>query len=189
MRFISQYPGYKFQVRPQRQRGMGDGSMEILQEPIYAEFFPVHSGAMIYENEVAAAIQHFEFRGNTQLQDEATPTDPMQRLAVFDSDEFAAAQQLTAEEKELVEARLQKLCLDAPSECILVADTPIAAPFPTYDEWQGPNPEMLMVKLIEDGYDLPLVLHYERVFGRKRPAIIEALEQTIEAQKEMTVSA
>lgn len=189
MRFISQYPGYKFQVRPQRQRGMGDGSMEILQEPIYAEFFPVHSGAMIYENEVATALSHFDFRGNTQLMDEATPSDPMQRLSVFDSDEFAAAQQLTDDERALVEQRLQQLCQEAPSECLLVSSTPIAAPFPTYDEWQGPNPEMLMVKLIEDGHDLPLVLHYERVFGPKRPEIIEALEQTIEAQKEMTVSA
>lgn len=189
MRFISQNPGYKFQVRPQRQRGMGDGSVEILQEPIYAEFFPVHSGAMIYENEVAAAIAHFDFKGNTQLQDEATPSDPMQRLAVFDSDEFAMAQHLSDEEKELVESRLQELCYNAPQECLLVADTPITAPFPAYDDWKGPDPEMLIVKLIEDGHDLPLVLHYERTFGRRRPEIIEALERTIELQKESVVSA
>jgi hypothetical protein len=189
MRFISQYPGYKFQVRPQRQRGMGDGSVEILTEPIYAEFLPVHSGAMIYENEVATAIAHFDFRGNTQLPDEATPSDPMNRLAVFDSDEFAEAQHLSDDERVLVEQRLQQLCLEAPTECLMVSDTPIAAPFPAWDTWEGPDTELLMVRLIEDGHDLPLVLHYERTFGPKRPEIIEALEQTIEAQQENVVSA
>ena len=88
-----------------------------------------------------------------------------------------------------MEARLTRLALEAPSEVIQVTDTPIAPPFPRYDEWQGDDVEQLMVKLIEDGYDLALVLHYERTFGLKRPQIIEALEKSIEAQKEMTVSA
>lgn len=189
MRFISQNPGYKFQVRPQRQRGMGDGSVEVLQEPIYAEFLPVHSGAMIYENEVAAALRHFAFRGNTQEQDEATPTDPMLRLAVFDTDEFALREHLSDQEVELVEARLMELAQTTPEECLYVESTPIAPPFPRYDEWQGPDVEMLMVKLIEDGHDLALVLHYERTFGPKRPEIIEALEQSIELQKEDVVPA
>jgi hypothetical protein len=48
---------------------------------------------------------------------------------------------------------------------------------------------MLIVRLIEDGHDLPLVLHYERTFGPKRPEIIAALEETIELQKESVVSA
>lgn len=189
MRFISQYPGYKFQVRPQRQRALGDGGIEVTQEPIYAEFVGVNAGGMIYENEVNTALKHFAFRGNTQSQDEATPSDPIQRLAVFDTDEWAQAHDLSEEERELIENRLTRLAMEAPEECLMVTDTPISAPFPTYDDWEGPEPEMLMVKLIEDGFDLPLVLHYERTFGRKRPIIMDALERAIEAQKEMTVSA
>ena len=46
-----------------------------------------------------------------------------------------------------------------------------------------------MVKLIEDGHDLPLVLHYERTFGPKREKIIAALETTIELQGENVVAA
>jgi ribosomal protein S24E len=189
MRFISQYPGYKFQARPQRQRSLGDESIEITQEPIYCEFLAVGAGAMIYENEIAAAIKHFEFRGNTQHEDEATPSDPMLRLAVYDTDEMAQVNSWDDETKAFVEARLIWNCDTSPSECVMVMDTPISKPFPAYDEWDGPTPEMLIVRLIEDGHDLALVLHYERTFGPKRQRIIEALEQTIEAQKESVVSA
>lgn len=189
MRFITQYPGYKFQIRPQRQRGMGDGSIEILQEPLYAVFQPVHSGAMIYENEAAAALQHFDFRGNTQLRDEATPSDPMQRLAVFDTDEFAEAEHLTEDEKQMVETRLLQLCSEAPSECIVVTSKPISAPYPAWDEWDGEDTEALMMKLVEDGHDLDLVLHYERTFGTKREKVIAALEEAIEIRNELIVKA
>ena len=189
MRFVSQYPGYKFQARPQRTRALGDGGVEVTQEPIYCEFLAVGAGAMVYENEIATALKHFEFRGNTQGQDEATPTDPMLRLAIYDTDEMAQVHHWDPETKTFVEGRLQQLCLESPTECLLVMDTPIAKPFPAYDEWDGPDPEMLIVRLIEDGHDLPLVLHYERTFGPKRPKIIAALEETIELQKESVVSA
>ena len=190
MRFISQYPGYKFCVRPQRQRGQGDGTVEILVEPIYAEFKAVNQGnGMIYENEVAQALKHFDFRGNTQGEDEATPTDPMQRLSVYDTQEAAQEFGWSDEELELVERRLTEAAMTSPSEIIQVTDSPITAPFPRYDEWDGPDTEMLMVKLIEDGHDLPLVLHYERTFGKRRPKIIAALEETIELQKESVVHA
>lgn len=188
MRFISQYPGYKFQVRPQRMRGLGDGSAEILQEPIYAEFLAVNGGAMIYENEVAAALKHFDFRGNTQEQDEATPSDPIQRLSVYDTQEMAKVHGWSADEIKLVEDRLTQLCLDAPNECLLVTDTPITAPFPAYDSFDG-DPDQLVAKLVEDGFDLALVLHYERVFGLGREPIIEALESQIELDQEDVVVA
>ena len=189
MRFVSQYPGYKFQARPQRTRALGDGGVEVTQEPIYCEFMAVSEGAMIYENEIAAAIKHFQFRGNTQHEDEATPSDPMLRLAVYDTDEMAQVNRWDMETKTFVEDKLADLCLTSPEECILVMDTPIAAPFPAYDTWDGPSMDMLTAKLIEDGHDLELVLHYERTFGKRRQKIIEALEREIEHQKESVVSA
>jgi hypothetical protein len=189
VRFISQISEYKFQARPQRTRALGDGGVEVTQEGIYCQFLPVAGGAMIYENEVAAALKHFDFRGNTQLMDEATPSDPMLRLSIYDTDEMAQVNGWDTDTQDFVEGRLQTLCNEAPNECLLVMDTPISAPFPAYDTWDGPDVERLMVKLIEDGHDLPLVLHYERTFGAKRPHIIEALEETIELQKESVVSA
>lgn len=189
MRFVSQYPLYKYQVRVQRSRALGDGGVEITQEPIYAEFQPVYGSAMLYENELAEALRHFEFRGNTQAQDEATPTDPMMRLSVFDTQEAALAFGWDDDTVALVETRLMQAASEAPTEVLMVSDTPIKAPFPTYDIWDGPDTEMLMVKLIEDGHDLPLVLHYERTFGPKREKIIAALETTIELQGENVVAA
>jgi len=189
MRFVSQYPGYKFQARPQRTRALGDGGVEVTQEPLYCEFLAVGAGAMIYENEIAAAIKQFEFRGNTQHEDEATPSDPMLRLSVYDTDEMAQVHQWDAETKTFVEGRLIWNCETSPTECIMVMDKPISAPFPAYDTWDGPTTDMLTAKLIEDGHDLELVLHYERTFGPRRPRIIEALEYEIEKQKESVVSA
>jgi len=189
MRFVSQYPLYRFQIRPQRQKALGDGGIEVTQEPIYAVFAPVYGGAMLYENELAESLRHFDFRGNTQGQDEATPTDPMQRLSVFDSQEAAQKEGWDEETEKLVENRLIQAAQEVPTEVLVVADTPIAPPFPRYDEWDGPDTEMLIVKLIEDGHDLPLVLHYERTFGPRREKIIAALEETIELQKENIVAA
>lgn len=189
MRFVSQYPLYKFQIRPQRSKALGDGGVEITQEPIYAEFQPVYGGAMLYENELAEALRHFDFRGNTQGEDEATPTDPIQRLSVFDTQE--AAQSFGWDEDTLakVEARLVQAANEVPTEMLMVTDKPIAPPFPRYDEWDGPDPDMLIARLIEDGHDLALVLHYERTFGPRREKIIDALETTIELQKENIVAA
>jgi hypothetical protein len=189
MRFVSQYPLYKFQVRPQRQKALGDGGIEVTQDPLYAEFQPVYGGAMLYENELAEALRHFEFRGNTQGQDEATPTDPIQRLSVYDTQEAAQTFGWDADTERMVEARLMQAAQESPTEVLMVTDTPITAPFPRYDEWDGPDTEMLIVKLIEDGHDLPLVLHYERTFGPRRAKIIAALEETIELQKENIVAA
>lgn len=188
MRVITQYPGMVAQIRPQRQRSLGDGSIEITTEPIYAPFKSVEAGAMIYENEEAAALRHFSFHGNTQDQGEAIPTNPMNRLAVFDTDEAAQAEGWDADTKQRVEERLMQMVMEEPASFLIVTDTPIAPPFPRYDTYDG-TATQLVVKLIEDGYDLELTLHYERVFGQKREEVIEALEEAIEMSKEHIVSA
>src|SRR5262252_6127672 len=106
MRFISQYPGYGVQIRQQRQEGRGDGTVNVLVPGLYVNFKSLPDGAFIYENELAAALEHFTFRGSTQLIDEATPTDPVNRLSVCDTDEMAEAEGWSDEDKLLVEQRL-----------------------------------------------------------------------------------
>jgi len=188
LRFITQYPGYVFQVRPQRQRSLGDGSIEITQTPIYAKFVSMADGAFIFENEEAQARKQFNFHGNTQELDEATPSDPLNRLALFDTDEFALNENLSPEDKALVESRLIEVCQTSPNDCFVVTTTPIAAPFPRYDAFDG-DPLSLIVKLSEDGFDLEQVLHYERTFGPKRGEIILALEEAVDLERENTVVA
>ena len=80
MRFISQYPSYGIQIRPQRVRPLGDGTSQTLQEPLYIKFIPADEGGMIYEKEQYEASKRFDFHGSQQHQDEATPVDTIHRL-------------------------------------------------------------------------------------------------------------
>jgi hypothetical protein len=188
MRFVSQHEGYGAQIRVQRQRAIDGGGTEVLQPGLYVKFTPVNAGGMLYENERRTALEHFVFRGQTQDIGEAIPTDPVQRLSVFDTDEAAILEGWSPADKALVEEKLSILALTTPQEVILVADTPINAPFPNYDVFDG-TPTELVVKLVEDGHDLEVVLAYESIFGQKRPEIIEALQMGIEVGKEEIITA
>ena len=188
MRFISQASNHVMQVRPMRTRALGDGGVETTQEPIYAIFTPVEQGGFLYENEKDAALRHFDFHGLTQHEDEATPSDPMYRLSVFDTDEEATKNEWDSETKHTVEDALTNQTRIAPNTIMLVESTPIPAPFPAYDDYTG-DPGELVIKLAEDGHDLERVLHYERTFGPKRPEIIEALELGVETWARVSVSA
>src|SRR5215471_3399374 len=147
MRFLSQYPGYGAQIRVQRQQGRGDGTVDVLVPGLYVKFQTTREGAFIYDNEQAEAMRHFKFHGNTQHEDQATPT-----------------------------------------EVLYVASTPITAPFPAWDRYDG-DLIALGERLIEEEHDLDDVLYYEKTFGPNRPEMIEMLEAAIEARKAVEVQA
>ena len=186
MRFISQYPNYGVQVRKQRIHPLGDGTQQVVQEGLYVKFLSADSGGMIYDRERYIAAERFDFHGSQQEQDEATPVDVLHRLSVFDTDEAAEQFGWTPEEIGLVEAVLTEKVRTTPGALILIEGTPIPPPFPAYDDWYG-DPEQLVLKLSEDGFDLNEVLTYEQSFGPKRPEVIEALKIGAEALKELTV--
>jgi hypothetical protein len=188
MRVISQNTNHVVQIRPMRQRALGDGGVEVTQEPIYAAFTPVEQGGFLYEAEKEAAERHFSFPGRTQHEDQATPSDVAYRLSVYDTEEEAAKNGWDAATKELVEDTFRRKALTAPESVMVVEVTPIPAPFPAYDTYAG-DPADLVLKLAEDGHDLATVLHYERTFGLKRPEIIAALEQGVEMWAAVSVTA
>jgi len=188
MRFISQSSNHAMQIRPMRQRALGDGGVTVTQEPIYAVFTPVDGGGFLYENEKDAAVAHFQFHGLTQHEDEATPSDPIYRLSIYDTDEEAEKNEWDAETKHLVEEALVQSARMNPQYLLLIESTPIPAPFPAYDTYSG-DPATLVIRLAEDGHDLERVLHYERTFGPKRPEIIEALEAGVETWAAVNVTA
>jgi len=188
VRVLTQYPALSPQIRPQRQRSLGDGSIEVIQEPIYLQFKSIEAGAFIYENEETLALRHFSFHGNTQDVGEAVPTNPMDRVAVFDTEEAAVENAWDEATQREVEDKLRQFAADDPGSFLIVDSTPMVAPFPNYDTYEG-DATALMVKLIEDGHDVEDVLRYESVFGQKRPEIIEALEMAVEAKKETVVTA
>jgi hypothetical protein len=188
LRVISQYTNAVAQIRPQRQRSLGDGSIEITQEPIYARFKSLQDGAFLFENEEALAERHFNFHGNTQDVGQAIPTDPLVRLSVYDTDEAAQEADWDEETKDFVEERLERFALEDPATFLIVTSTPIAKPYPAYDT-DDRSPQELVVKLIEDGHDVEVVLHYERMFGAKRPEVISMLEEAVEMKKELVIPA
>jgi hypothetical protein len=188
MRVISQHTNHMIQIQPQRQRPVGDGGVVVTQEPIYAVFTPAEGGAFLYENEKEEAERHFSFHGLTQHQDEATPSDPIYRLSVYDTDTEAERLNWDADTKELVEETLRRKARSTPNTILIIESTPIPAPFPAYDTYDG-DPGELVVMLADQGHDLAQVLHYERTFGPKRQEIIEALELGVETWARMSVSA
>jgi len=186
MRFISQYPNYVVQVRQQKVRPLGDGTSETLDPGLYAKFVAADAGGMVYERERYGASEHFVFHGMQQEQDQATPVDVIHRLSVLDTAEAAQQNGWTAEEQAAVEARLMQLATYEPNSVMVVEGTPIPAPFPKYDVWDG-DPQELVIKLTEDGHDLNEVLIYERQFGKNRPEVIAALQLGAAALEELTV--
>lgn len=188
MRFISQHSNHVVQIRPQRSRALGDGGVEITQDPIYAVFTPLDAGGFLYENEKAAATDHFKFHGLTQHEDEATPSDPTYRLSIYDTREEAQKNEWDAETQKLVEDTLVRMSTLSPNDLLVIETTPIPAPFPAYDEYAG-DPGELVISLVQQGHDLERVLHYERTFGQNRPEIIEALELGVETWATVSVGA
>jgi hypothetical protein len=188
MRVISQHTNHMIQIRPQRQRPVGDGGIVVTQDPIYAVFTPVEGGGFLYENEKEEAERHFSFHGLTQHEDEATPSDPVYRLSVYDTDAEAERLEWDAETKAQVEEVLTRKAQTAPNAILIVETTPIPSPFPSFDTYAG-DPAQLVLTLAEQGHDLAQVLHYERTFGKQRPEIIEALEIGVETWARMSVSA
>jgi hypothetical protein len=153
---------------------MGDGSIQVTTEPIYAKFKPA-ADAAIYEVEIEKALKVFPFRGRYQHIDEATPADVLYRLSVFDTEWIEGE-----EERALVEAKL--LELEPLNDFFIATEKPLASPFPSWDTSELPAFQ-LVANLVEMGFDLSEALSYERVFGPKREAVIEALEETLKDQQ------
>jgi hypothetical protein len=186
MRFISQYPNYGIQVRKQLVHPLGDGTRQVVQEGLYVLFQSVDKGGMIYEKERYAASEYFDFHGTQQEQDEATPVEMIHRLSVLDTVDDAERNDWSREDIELIETTLMGMAISSPNALMVVATTPIPAPYPAYDNYAGDAQE-LVLKLTEDGHDLGEVLLYEQNFGPRRPDVIEALQVANEALKELTV--
>jgi hypothetical protein len=167
MRVISQYGKYRIQLRPIRVKGLGDGTAETLQEPVYCQF---SNDEIIYENELAEAKRFLSFPGLMQERDEATPLEPIYRMSVFDT----AKQGYDEEMRAFVEEGFREQKRLGNVEFIIVESTPIPRPWPNYDRIK--DPKKIALKVQEDGFEVQSVIDYERLFGQNRADVIEALE-------------
>jgi hypothetical protein len=180
MRAIAQHGEYGIQIRPQRQQGLGDGSIKVTQEPIYAKFD--RDGA-IFEAEIEKAEKVFAFSGRFQHRDEATPVAVDYRLSLFDTD----LQGYDPETKALVEEELRRK-EPITRDFFISEERPLDPPYPAWDESEKPAFEMV-AGLVEMGYDLQAALDYERAFGPSRERVVEALEETIRDREQDTITA
>lgn len=185
MRAISQFGEFGIQIRPQRSKGMGDGSIQITQEPIYAKFKP-YGEEPAFDSELEKASRVFSFKGRFQHVDEATPVDASYRISVLDT----TKQGWDDETRAIVEAELRRK-EKITNDFFISDEKQISPPFPTWDTSTKPA-YALVASAVEMGFDLKLALDYERLFGQDRPDVVEALEACIaddERIVEETISA
>jgi hypothetical protein len=180
MRVISKHGEYGIQISPMRGKGMGDGSYQVTQEPVYAKFNP---DGVIFENEIERAEKLFEFNGRYQHVDEATPVDIDYRLSLLDTNEQGWDEQT----RLMVEAELRRK--EPITGAFFISEArPLNAPFPAWDTSDKPAFK-LVADLAEMGFDLQEALDYERAYGPRRENVIEALEETLLDRQQETVEA
>jgi hypothetical protein len=167
VRFISQYGKYGIQYRQRRADTDANGVEHVKVEGIYLQFIQ----GDLYENELALALERFRFRGQFQHEGEGELVDPKYRLSTFDTNQ----QDWPDELREEIEAWL---VAQDDSAYFFVETTPIPRPWPTFDEFEGTGEELVFA-LEAMGHSLQEALDYERLFGRRRPDVIAALEEAL----------
>ena len=176
MRFVAQYTNYILNIRPAKKKFTEYG-VEVEWPDLLAEFDS--QGWM--QRDLETALQSFQFKGTFQHEDEATPVNPAYRLSTYDTEEQALAQGWDEELKSFVEQRL----LSAKGfgrDYVLVQETPLAAPWPSYDEFVGEADELAM-QVMDLGYDPEMVITYEQSkWGQNREDVVAALQAVVEAR-------
>jgi hypothetical protein len=167
VRFVSQYGKYGVQYRQRRADTDANGVEHVKVEGIYLQFVQ----GDLFENELAAALERFRFRGQFQHEGEGDLVDPKYRLSTFDTNQQDWPDELREEIEEWL------LRQDDPS-FFVVETTPIPKPWPAFDEFEGSGEDMV-VALDALGYDLQEALDYERLFGKRRPDVIAAIEEAL----------
>ena len=172
MRFLAKYGRFGLQLRTLEVEAYANGTIRVVQEPIYAMFEPL--GVSAEERQLALA--HFSFEGFYQEPDEATVVPPDHRIGVYDTDIAANGEGWSDDLKSEVEHRL----LDYAERFPYIMPAPVytpTPPWPRYDSYKG-APQALVRKLIDEGHDLTLVLEYE-VYSQNRQPVIDAIEEAI----------
>jgi hypothetical protein len=174
MRFVSRYGRFSIQLRPIIQEAYATGMARVLQEPIYARFAP---DRLSHVDRETAMKTWANWNGSYQEIDEVTTIPPDYRIGVYDTDEAATQNGWDEDTKLFVDESLTEYAVRY-DDIAIVPKTLIDPPWPNYDTFKGSVPA-LMRKLVEEGYDLQVVLEYEKaVQGRGK--IVEAIERLID---------
>lgn len=185
MRFIAQNPGLVVGIRSERRRLSMDGESIVTRPGISAVFRPLEFNQ--YDLEVA--LRSFQFRGMYQHVDEATPVEPLYRLATYDTDEeyerrLGTEEEWSVEDKEFVEQRLLEAIRTGES-FVLVPEETMEPPWPKYPLGEVDATDLVLT--INDVIGIPFeeVLAYEESkWGPRREEVIDALQTAIRIRDE-----
>jgi hypothetical protein len=109
--------------------------------------------------------------------------DPFSRVGVLDTDDEAARQGWTDEEKEFVEGALLRASSNG-SEYVICSAPKIGKPWDKYDEFVGEDAvDKILYTVDLIGADAKSVLRYERE-NLARESVISALEERVEQDEE-----
>lgn len=192
MRFISKIRKYQIGFKADVTNHFATGESQVIQPLWNCEFDPFRS---LNPWEVEAANARFVNTGLMLELDGHTTIDAMDRYSVFDTHDAQKHWGLTDAQRVELEEHLQNNL--SHGVYYIRVDAPVLAPpWPTYDSFRGvkgtPTAQRIAEKVLEDGYDVGVVLAYERQ-GANRTEVLDALEAlqapVVEAENETLVSA
>jgi len=168
MRFVSKWGAYTLLVREPINVALGAGLVEQRQSPIYTHFKV--GGLLPHERQLA--METFAWNGQPHEADEVTMVPPDHRISVWDSETCG----LPPDELELAIEKLRSYAIPK-GDVIEIPATMLKPPWPRYAEYSG-SPSALTRKLVDEGYDLDVVLKDERATENREP-IVKALEEKL----------
>lgn len=124
MRFISPNPRYRIYVKHEQIETLASGQPRSLAPGFACQFT---QGATDHERSIAR--QRLSFRGTT-MQMDGTPSDPLERVSVYDTASIEDAKL----RKEVEEFLLAHPDCGNSAEFIHVEELKLPAPWPSYDE-------------------------------------------------------
>jgi hypothetical protein len=185
MRFIAQNPGLVVGIRSERRRLSMDGESIVTRPGISARFRALEFN----QNDLDVALRSFQFRGMYQHVDEATPVEPLYRLAIYDTDEeyerrLDTEDEWSVEDKELVERRLLEAARVGDS-FIVVPEETMEPPWPLYPLGEVDATDLVLTINNVIGIPFENVLAFEgSKWGPRREDVIEALQTAIRIRDE-----
>lgn len=185
LHFISHIRKMAVTIQGERTRADGFGNLDVVHPYVVAQF----DALMLSDGDIEFAQINFEqageLNGRTTLLDEVTMSPIINRLSAFDTGHPTVVAEMAGFDEQygppkghnsyldLLEAKLLERAGPG-KDFQLVADIPVAAPWPKYLDYAGTF-EDLAQKVLDDGYDIATVVRFEKQTAN-RPELIELLE-------------
>lgn len=176
MRVLSPYSNYSVQVIAGKEviehdRVTGQAYTRTDVHPYIAHFEAAATGGGLFPHETEIALSSFSFGALPE------GVNPVHRIAVFDTEAAALANNWDAEYKAAIETRLRFLAELAPSRMVIAEELRAPKPWPKYDEHDA---EEIIAYMEVLGIDPQIVLAYENDKDDPREDLILSLHGVLD---------